>query len=83
MLSDEMRRKQNMCMGGPCHWEKLPQADGEVPEIRVRRDGYIHTYDLRVVNMGMGDVVIRYYYKGSCPDVDPNDETKAKMEAIQ
>jgi hypothetical protein len=81
MLSDEILRRQNMCMGGPLHWEKPPEADGTVRVIHVRRDGYIHTYELRVVDMG--NMVIRYYYVCSADDVDPNDETKAPMEAIQ
>jgi len=81
MLSDEMEKRQNMCMGGPCHWEKLPGADGINFEIYVRRGGLVHRYERKVVNMG--DYIVRYYHQGSTPDVDPNGETKLKLGAVK
>lgn len=83
MLPDDLKKKQNMCMGGPCHGEKPPSADGISLRIYIGRDGQTHEYELSVFDW-TGDEIKRYIYRGSYDDTDPEEETKESgLESLE
>lgn len=78
MLSEGLKKRQNICMGGPCDQELLSDADGINPIVQKRRDGLVHEYELSVFPWGEPKIT-RYIYRGSFEEaVDPEGETRAE-----